>query len=505
MDLADRLLKNKALTPQQLEQAVRHQQKCGGFLAESLLELNILTPEALTRLLPAYPPLPRTFEELGVPRWLLAQLLLKHAFFMESFSSLDMAQELKIPEHLVEVLIEYLKGKRFLNAKPRNGLAKGSAVMSMMLRYTISELGKGHAETCMDLNSYVGPAPVSLNDYWQWVEAQTIHREKVDKQRLQEVCADYVFSEELLDKVGPAINSGRAMFLFGPSGNGKTVLARCIGEAFEDHIFIPYALYVHGQIVRLYDEVNHRPAEAPPEAPRHDERWVRCRRPLVIAGGEMTEDNMELKFNPTLKYYEAPHHLRANNGIYIIDDFGRQKISPQQLLNRWMFPLETRQDFLSLRTGQQFAVPFDQLIIFCTNLNPYSLADEAFLRRIRHKIFLGYVSPEQFLEIFRRTCNQHDLNFDPEMIRYLLARYYVQVSRPLCACHSRDLLEMILDRARFFGREPQLTIQELDNACQSYFVKALGITDYDALPTEPPSPWQAWAGPNALVLPQNYR
>jgi hypothetical protein len=501
MDLASHLLKSKALTPEQLKQLESYREKYGGFLAENILELNLITPEELAKLLPTYPPVPRTFQELGVPRWLLAQLLLKHAYFLDSFSSVEAAQELRIPEHLVEVIIEYLKGKRFLNAKPRNGMAKGSAVVSIMLRYAISELGKAHAEQCLELNSYVGPAPVSLEHYWDWVEAQTIHREKVDKERLEEVCTDYVFAPELLAKVGPAINSGRAMFLFGPSGNGKTLLARCIGEAFQDHIFIPYALYVHGQIIRLYDEVNHRPVEAPEEAPKHDGRWVRCRRPLVIAGGEMTEDNMELKYNPTLKYYEAPHHLRANNGIYIIDDFGRQKIKPQQLLNRWMFPLETRQDFLSLRTGQQFAIPFDQLIIFCTNLNPYSLADEAFLRRIRHKIYMGYVSPEQFTEIFRRNCSHHGLEFNQAVVRYLLTRYFVQPSRPLCACHPRDFLEMLLDRSRFFGQTPQLTTQELDEVCQSYFVKVMGIADYDALPPAPHSPWQAWESQNSPARP----
>jgi SpoVK/Ycf46/Vps4 family AAA+-type ATPase len=284
--------------------------------------------------------------------------------------------------------------------------------------------------------------------------------------------------------LGPAINSGRSIFMFGPSGNGKTVMATCIGHAFEDAVYIPYALFIYGQIIRVYDEVNHQPVRATAELPEHDHRWVLCRRPLVIAGGEMTEDALELRFNPILKYYEAPHQLRANNGVFVIDDFGRQKITPRQLLNRWMYPLETRQDFCCLHSGQQFGVPFDQLIIFATNLNPYSLADEAFLRRIRHKIFIGYVSPEQYLEIFRRICIEYGIPFDPGIIRDMMARYYVISSRPLCACHPRDLVENLMDRARFMGQAPQLTSQELDYVCQTYFVKPMGITDYDAIGDE---------------------
>jgi hypothetical protein len=295
-----------------------------------------------------------------------------------------------------------------------------------------------------------------------------------------------VVSPNFLTKIGPAINSGRSIFLFGPSGNGKTVMANCIGHSFEDAVYIPYALYVYGQIIRVYDEVNHQPVPVTPDAPVHDSRWILCRRPVVIAGGEMTEEALELKYNPVTKFYEAPHQLRANNGVFIIDDFGRQKVSPRQLLNRWMYPLETRQDFCCLHTGQQFGIPFDQLIIFSTNLNPYSLADEAFLRRIRHKIFVGYVSPEQYLEIFRRVCADHNIAFDPEAIRDMMARYYVISARPLCACHPRDLVENLVDRARFMGQTPQLTSQELDYVCATYFVKPMGITDYDAIGDDQP-------------------
>jgi predicted ATPase with chaperone activity len=347
------------------------------------------------------------------------------------------------------------------------------------IRYTLSGAGRNSAEQQMEFNSYVGPVPVNLEDYWDWVEAQTIQKVDVSEAALRIAIKDYVVPETLFNEIRPAIASGRSIFLFGPSGNGKTALARCIGEIFQDFIYVPFALYVYGQIIRIFDEFIHEPAGSTFDARAHDDRWVLCRRPVVIAGGEMTEAALEPKYNPVSKYYEAPHQMQANNGIFIIDDFGRQKISPQKLLNRWMFPLETRQDFCNLHTGQQFALPFDQLIIFCTNLDPQALADEAFLRRIRHKIYIGDVSQEQYLTIFRRVCEQHGLSFDQNAVQEMIEHYYVPFSRPFRACHPRDLTENLLDRARALGQEPKFTYLALDLACQSYFIKSRGIIDHD--------------------------
>jgi len=331
----------------------------------------------------------------------------------------------------------------------------------------------------------VGPAPVPLDDYWEWVESQTIQQTGVSEDRLREVFGELVVPEELIYRVGPALVSGRSIFLFGPTGSGKTVIAKAIGEAFPDPVFIPHAIYVFGQIISLFDEVNHDQVAPSHDITLQDRRWVLCRRPLIIAGGEMTEDSLELKYNPSLRYYEAPHQLRANNGIFLIDDFGRQKMPPRVLLNRWMYPLETRQDFLYLNTGQQFAVPFDQLVIFATNLDPYGLADAAFLRRIRHKIFIGHVNVEQYLEIFRRVCGQQNIDFDEEIVRNMMARHYFAASRPMSACHPRDIIENLMDRARFLDVEPSLSPQLLDFACQSYFVKPKEVIDYDSVLVEP--------------------
>ncbi len=391
-----------------------------------------------------------------------------------------MALELRISPHLAESLIASLKTQNLLFVKPRDIFSHRDR-LSMEMFYAPTEQGRTLAEQALEANRYVGPAPVPLEDYWDWVEAQSIHQVKVEMSRLQEVFADFELSPGLLDKIGPAVNSGRSIFLFGPSGNGKTVMSTAIGHAFDDPVYIPFALYVNGQIIRLFDELNHQPLPINGERPKHDPRWVLCRRPVVIVGGEMNEDSLELRFNPILKFYEAPHQLRANNGVFIIDDFGRQKMSPRQLLNRWMYPLENRQDFCCLHTGQQFGVPFDQLIIFSTNLDPHNLVDGAFLRRIRYKIFVGYVTPSQYLAIFRRVCQEYAVDFDQETVMDMMNRCYVAAARPLSACHPRDLLENLVDRARFLGQRPRLSPEELEHVCQTYFVQQASITDYDTI------------------------
>jgi hypothetical protein len=482
VNLANHLLKAEVLSQEQLGQALHRQKKFRGFLADHLIALDLMDPEELAKFVPSYPPVPQSFEEIGLPENLLAHLLLKHAFFRYAFTAREMSEAMMIPAHLVELLIEYLQQQKLLDISPRDLLHPSPGHLATEIRYALSGAGKETAEQQLDFNSYVGPAPVTLEDYWDWVEAQTILQVEITADRLHESFKDYVVSETLFNGILPAIASGRSIFLYGPSGNGKTALARCVGETFKDSVYIPYALYIQGQIIRVFDEFIHEPV-ASLEAAAHDPRWVECRRPVVIAGGEMTEAALEPKYNPVSKYYEAPHQIQANNGVFIIDDFGRQKISPQKLLNRWMFPLETRQDFCSLHTGQQVAVPFDQLIIFCTNLDPLALADEAFLRRIRHKVFIGQVSRGQYLEIFRRVSEQNRLNFNEEAVQELVERYYVRGSRPFRACHPRDLVEIMIDHARALGQAPQLTYQNLDQSFQSYFIQSQGVIDYDA-PTE---------------------
>jgi hypothetical protein len=286
-----------------------------------------------------------------------------------------------------------------------------------------------------------------------------------------------IVNDDILEKLGPAANSNKALFLYGPPGNGKTVLAQGLGRTIGGDLFIPYAIEIEGAVITMYDPINHdRLDDDTPDytsviasAP-HDRRWVKIRRPVVMVGGELTLDQLDLKFNPLARFYEAPLQMRANGGVFLVDDFGRQRIRPAELLNRWIVPLESRMDFLTLHTGKKFEVPFDVLSVFATNLDPASLADEAFLRRIPYKIPVEDPSPDNFARIFELNCRQRGLVFNPAIIEYLYRRHYQPEHRPFRACHPRDLLDQVIALCRYQGIAPTINRELLDTACETYFV-----------------------------------
>jgi predicted ATPase with chaperone activity len=290
----------------------------------------------------------------------------------------------------------------------------------------------------------------------------------------------------MLDRVGPAANSARSLFLYGPPGNGKTTIADGIATMLGGHVIIPYTLEIDGQVIKLYDPLNHKIISQPSVTPLEtmggyaeeqpatgfpDARWLVCKRPQVVVGGELILEQLELIFDPIAKVYEAPFQLKANGGLFLIDDFGRQKCRPQDLLNRWIVPLEKKVDYLALQTGKKISVPFDVLIVFSTNLSPKDLVDDAFLRRIRHKIEVPNPSPNEFREIFKIVCKAKKIPYSDDGLRYLIQEHYMKLGRDLRACHPRDLCDQILDEAKYRNADPAMTRELIDRACEAYFVQ----------------------------------
>jgi hypothetical protein len=414
---------------------------------------------------------PQSLEELGLPSLFLGNLTLKHCFFMDFFTLADLAERLKVSAAIISEVLEYLKKSKWVEVRGPDPMNLKVSSLTLANRHSLTDGGRAHAALLMEYDSYAGPAPVVLKDYWRQVTLQKIGKVGVNPDHIQQALKGLILSANVPEQLGVAAVSGKPLFLYGPPGNGKTTVCQRFTGIWADDVLIPYALFVDGQVIQVFDEITHTPSGSKvSEGERVDRRWLRCRRPMVTVGGELTLDMLDLAFKPELKYFEASLQLKANNGVFIVDDFGRQQISPQELLNRWIIPLETQQDFLRLRTGQKFAVPFDQFIIFATNLEPRTLMDEAFLRRLRSKVKVDYVSRTQFVEIFHLCCDQYHLEFDPAAVEYLLSRYYDDGKRPLTACHPRDLLEQILDYCRYYQLAPLINQENLDRACHSYFV-----------------------------------
>jgi predicted ATPase with chaperone activity len=329
----------------------------------------------------------------------------------------------------------------------------------------------------MEHNHYVGFAPVPLTQYCRYlISFDESNRQHVDRERVRQAFSHLVISERVLDQLGPAINSGHSMFVYGPPGNGKTVISQAISNLLEGEIHIPHAIEVEGNIIRFFDPVNHEPVAGPSReydldlSPEFDGRWVRCRRPLVMVGGELSMSQLELSYNPSMGFYCAPVQSIANGGVLVIDDFGRQTCSPRELLNRWIVPLESGVDFLTLQTGQKFNFPFMTLVVFATNIRPQELVDEAFLRRIQYKIFAESPTRAEFLQIFRNCCQAAGIAYREDVVEQLLLTYYRPRQIQLRGCHPRDLISQAISLAQYNGKPPELTSDVLEAACASYFV-----------------------------------
>jgi hypothetical protein len=413
---------------------------------------------------------PETLEDTGLPADRVQQLLIKTLYGAET-TGLSLAEHLRLPFTILEPLIEHARAEHLIEVR-------GAATLNAArYRYALTDAGLDRARQFLEISQYVGPAPVTHAAYAAHMRELASRRGFVDRDRLRAGCGELVVDDRQLEQLGPAVNSGKAVFLYGPPGNGKTRLAEGMGRSIAGDMYMPHAIDVEGHTIVMFDPTNHvsLDTEAQPETAIvktavPDRRWVRVRRPVITVGGELTLDMLELTFNPIAKYYEAPIQLKANGGVLVVDDFGRQRIRPQDLLNRWIVPLESRVDYLTLHTGKKFQIPFETLVVLATNLEPTSLADEAFLRRIPYKIAIGDPGPGEFMRIFELECRRNSLVFEPSFVAYLYRRHYAPIRRPLRACHPRDLLDLVVALCRYRGVTPVLTQELLDAACASYFV-----------------------------------
>lgn len=408
---------------------------------------------------------PTNLQDTGLPESMVDALICKRLMLAGMSSGRKLAEYVCLPFNIIGHVLNVLRERRMV-------VHKGSAPLNDY-HYALTEQGRDRAHVYMEACSYVGPAPVPLLDYVLSAEAQTIRAESPRRGQLQQAFSDITIDARLFDSLGPAINSGAGLFLYGEPGNGKSTLAQRITMCFGQQIWIPSALYEDGQVIKLYDAAFHKLAQEEEQtilkSASYDRRWIKIQRPTVVVGGELTMESLEIRHDPHSNVSEAPLQLKSNCGCLLVDDFGRQRIDPRELLNRWIVPLEARVDYLTLSTGKKIQVPFEQLIIFSTNLEPNDLADEAFLRRIPYKIEIGDPSPDEFHRLFELCAPSLDCEYVPGAVDYLIATHYTAAGRPLRRCHPRDLLSQIRNYCVYHDLPIEMRDAYFDKVVKSYF------------------------------------
>lgn len=418
------------------------------------------------------PPVPETIGDTGISYSMVEGLILKLLFFRGDVVGRDLASSLGLKYSVIAELVETLKRNHLIQAKRSMAVGDSSSV------FALTEAGRTLAREHVESNQYVGPVPVPLHQYATVVRLQRPRPGWLKPEALSEAFKNLVISPRTLAQIGPAVSSGSSLLIYGQPGNGKTYIAETIQKIEAAPIYIPHAIECQGNIVQVFDPVYHQPVEVSHEVsifthdePVHDQRWIKCKRPFIVTGGELTLDMLDLSFNPSSRIYDAPFQVKANNGIYLIDDFGRQRATPAEVLNRWIVPMERRIDYLSFESGGKMTVPFDAFLIFSTNLKPDQLGDEAFLRRIQYKMLVRSPEEDEFIRIFASFCDNKQVICDPALISRFIETRYRTSGKPFRRCQPRDVVSHAIDIMHFENLEARLTEDLLDRAFDSCFAE----------------------------------
>ena len=416
------------------------------------------------------PPAPTNLAETGLPASLIEQLILKIIYFRGEIAGGDLSRAIGLKFNLLEEIVDWYKRQHILEVKRSLGYGPVSEMLAL------TESGRKIARDYLEINQYTGAAPVPISQYTEAVKAQRLAPNWLTPERLAKAYTHMVVEENVLEQLGPAVNSGKSFLIYGQPGNGKTYLAEALFNIRSSDVYVPYALECQGNIIHLYDPLFHQRVEREGDGEELfldspcDDRWALCRRPFIVTGGELCTPMLDLSFNAVSKVYDAPYQLKANNGTYLIDDFGRQKASPAEILNRWIVPMERRVDYLSFLNGGKMSVPFETFLIFSTNVTPDKIGDEAFLRRIQYKMLLRSPDQQEFRTIFLRYCESRNLTPDLEILDAFISKHYTVPGRPFRRCHPRDVISQAVDFLNFKGLSYELTEQVLDRAFASCFL-----------------------------------
>jgi predicted ATPase with chaperone activity len=424
------------------------------------------------------PPVPDSVRDTGLSEEFIVDLLLKTLYVQGVRTGRQLTAAVRLPFAFVDERLLSVQQRRLVEVLGTSGPNRGSYL------FDLTGAGRERAREALASSQYVGPAPVPLTQYRTWVNRQSIQNVHVTREVVREGFRNMVLSDAVHEVLGPSINSAKSLFLYGAPGNGKTMIAETISHMLGGDVFVPFAVEVEGQIMVVYDPVYHHAVsgldmlEESDDAeggwlktpPTYDQRYLKVRRPVVLTGGELTLDQLDLQYDHYTKMYQAPFQVKANGGVLILDDFGRQRVPPKDLLNRWIVPLEKRIDFLTLHTGGKFPIPFDCLLIISTNLEPSQLVEEAFMRRIHYKVMVEGPNPQQYAEIFARCCIERRIEYDQAAVNHIYDKWYARHGIHPRACHPRDILDHLVDIARFYEGHPELNFDMVDRACRSYFL-----------------------------------